>query len=356
MWLLSTATAELKFFNDPEAIPGGYAILSHVWLSEGEDTFQAPSTPTTVSEAKTTDSDDPRDLISPKVCAFLKLAQRDGYEWAWSDTCCIDKASSAELTEAINSMFRYYQLSDVCYVYLADVPPGPFGKLFAQSRWHTRGWTLQELIAPKTVLFMAADWTLIGSKYELADELERVAKVPVEVLRFDKDVAEVSVAARMSWAARRKTTRVEDEAYCLFGLFGINMPTLYGEGQNAFYRLQQEIMRTSIDTSLVAWGTVTPVSSVEELLRRARMAAGHLQGYEFLLAPRVECYRYHAYTEFDESRRFLCAQEVSRFFALTQSICILTSIGTLLHSVKTDLAKSRLSKQSPPMAFYACFP
>ena len=178
--------------------------------------------------------------------------------WAWADTCCINKTSSAELTEAINSMFQYYSRSEVCYAYLSDVPPLPTQGIvtwgFINSVWHTRGWTLQELIAPKVVVFMTSDWTRIGTKYELADELQKInGYPPASVLRFEKDITEMSVAQRMSWAANRETTRVEDEAYSLFGLFGISIPTLYGEGRNSFYRLQEEIMRTSTDTSLIAW-------------------------------------------------------------------------------------------------------
>ena len=152
-------------------------------------------------------------------------------------------------------MYRYYALSDVCYVYLRDVTHGPEWELeFAASVWHRRGWTLQELLAPHVVSFVDHEWTPLGTKADLAPLLSTVTRVPVEVLRFEKDIADVCIAGRMSWAAARQTTRVEDEAYCLMGLFGVNMPTLYGEGQKAFYRLQEEIMKTSTDTSLFAWG------------------------------------------------------------------------------------------------------
>ncbi|KAH9914372.1 HET-domain-containing protein [Epithele typhae] len=256
MWLLCTRTAELKSFARPEDVPGGYAILSHVWEPPGkEDTFQR-----ILDLEKQAES--PRDLVSPKIRQFLTFAEKDGYSWAWADTCCIDKESSAQLTEAINSMFRYYALADVCYAYLSDVTAENWDVMslttiatfFETSKWHGRGWTLQELIAPKTVLFFAVDWTPLGTKFELAKSLEAATGIPQAVLRMEMDVTEISIAARMSWAARRKTTRVEDEAYSLFGLFGINLPTLYGEGQNAFYRLQEGIMKTSADTSLFAWG------------------------------------------------------------------------------------------------------
>ena len=154
-------------------------------------------------------------------------------------------------------MFRYYALSDVCYVYLSDVPPGASSDYtaFRASRWHERGWTLQELIAPHNVLFMSQDWTPLGNKHMLADVLEEVTSIPASVLRLEEDFSTMSVAARMSWAARRKTTRVEDEAYSLFGLFGVSIPTIYGEGKNAFNLLQEEeILRSSVDKTLLVWG------------------------------------------------------------------------------------------------------
>ena len=168
-------------------------------------------------------------------------------------------------------MFRYYALSDVCYVYLHDVDLtgdpslGSWTVQFERSRWHQRGWTLQELLAPRNVQFMTKDWTRIGTKIFLADMLQQITGIPAAVLRFEQDVADMSVAARLSWAAGRRTTRVEDEAYCLFGLFGINMPTMYGEGRDAFYRLQEEIMRTSTDTSLLVWGECLRCATRERL-------------------------------------------------------------------------------------------
>ena len=210
-------------------------------------------------------STNPRDLVGRKLQQFCIVAEQHGYRWAWADTCCIDKTSSAELEEAINSMWTYYALAEVCYVYLADVPSKPSLALnnsegpFARSRWHKRGWTLQELIAPRTLVFMSCDWERLGTKAELADCLAQITHVPASVLTFRKALADVSVAQRMSWAADRKTTRLEDEAYCLMGIFNINMPTLYGEGGKAFYRLQEEIMRTYIDTSILAWGEPSKV-------------------------------------------------------------------------------------------------
>ena len=253
MWLLSTSRAELKFFVTPESVPGGYAILSHVW-DQTEQTFQD------VQALRSRWRRKPRTRVSTKIKQFCKLAQRHGYQWAWIDTCCIDKTSSSELSEAINSMFRYYALSQVCYAYLGDVASDcPLQELFSEfwrSRWHTRGWTLQELLAPRLVVFVSRDWKVLGTKAELADVLDRITGIPKRVLRLEEELEDISIAARMSWAANRKTTRPEDEAYCLMGIFGINMPTLYGEGQNAFQRLQEEIMKQSPDTTLFAWGSL----------------------------------------------------------------------------------------------------
>ena len=217
-----------------------------------------------------------RDCVSGKVRNFLITAEEHGFDWAWADTCCIDKTSSAELTEAINSMFLYYTHSDVCYVYLRDVIAGQSDMhvAFMQSQWHERGWTLQELLAPKHVIFMDRYWKRLGTKYELAEIMDEYTegRPPASVLRFEVDLSEMSIAARMSWASRRKTTRVEDQAYCLFGLFGINMPPLYGEGTNAFYRLQEEIMKTSPDTSLFAWSEC-PIDTGKQS-RRLALPAG----------------------------------------------------------------------------------
>lgn len=124
---------------------------------------------------------------------------------------------------------------------------------FGASRWFTRGWTLQELIAPATVEFYAQDWTRIGTKEELSHVLSQITGIDEPTLK-GRDVKEVSVAKRMmSWASKRVTTRIEDIAHCLIGIFGVNLPLLYGEGEAAYIRLQEEIMKSSDDQSLFAW-------------------------------------------------------------------------------------------------------
>ncbi|KAK3394988.1 hypothetical protein B0H63DRAFT_518057 [Podospora didyma] len=173
------------------------------------------------------------------------------------DTCCIDKASSADLSAAIKSMFNWYQSAAVCYIYLCDVDEDgdihdPDSQFF-NSRWFTRGWTLQELIAPEKLEFYQSDWTKIGDKSTMTSLLHEITGIDEVLLEETKCLLRMSVAKRMSWAARRETTRAEDIAYCVMGIFDVNMPMLYGEGPKAIIRLQEEIMKESDDQSLFAW-------------------------------------------------------------------------------------------------------
>ena len=291
MWLVSTDRAELHFFPDPSRVPGGYAILSHTW-NEQEQTFQETRA---LQEHCTVTLENPRELSSAKIRNACLIAEQDGYRWIWIDTCCIDKTSSTELSEAINSMFRWYACAEVCYAHLEDVPSGCArtleqpGSAFRRARWHTRGWTLQELLAPALVVFVSNEWANLGTKQDLAPLLSSITGIRVSVLARRKTFFVASVAERMSWASRRHTRRVEDEAYCLLGLFGINMPTIYGEGRQAFQRLQQEIARQSIDTSLFAWGnTYTAKDEVRSPVKLKRMWAdfhGLSKEGRFLFAP-----------------------------------------------------------------------
>ena len=254
MWLLSTDRAELHYFSDPEDIPGGYAILSHVWGNREQLFHHTPKFDETLPSSRP----NARDAASLKVRQICIIAEQDGLRWLWNDTCCIDKSSSAELSEAINSMYRYYSLSEVCYAYLADVGDTIDGVSFKSSRWHRRGWTLQELIAPPLVVFISSKWEKLGTKADHATLLSDITHIPVEMLLMERPVSSFSIAQRMSWAYERRTTRVEDRAYSLLGIFSVNMTTIYGEGQRAFQRLQEEIMKQSVDPSLFAWGYVSP--------------------------------------------------------------------------------------------------
>ena len=256
MWLLSTERAELHDFSGPEdpSIMGGYAILSHTW-GKDEQTFK--QTQALCERCKET-GENPRDLATPKVRESCILAERRGYQWIWNDTCCIDQTNSREHSEAIKSMFKWYSLAEVCFAHLEDVPGGcdlhARDSAFKKARWHTRGWTLQELIAPSLVVFVSHDWKTIGTKTELAALLQKVTGVWKKVLTGEVHHSRLCVARRMRWASGRSTKHVEDEAYCLMGLFNIHIPTIYGEGRNAFQRLQHELMKQSFDTSLFAWG------------------------------------------------------------------------------------------------------
>jgi hypothetical protein len=170
----------------------------------------------------------------------------------------IDKTSSAELSEAINSMYKWYEQADICYAYLSDIATAERTAraetmAFKNSKWFTRGWTLQELIAPRSVEFYARDWTDLGTKSSRQDEISIVTGIDVRILDGE-DPAICNVAERLSWAATRTTTRIEDAAYCLLGLFQVHMPLLYGEGERALIRLQEEILKTTEDYTLLARG------------------------------------------------------------------------------------------------------
>ncbi|EIW62948.1 HET-domain-containing protein, partial [Trametes versicolor FP-101664 SS1] len=225
MRLLNTTTKRFHWFEDPRSV--SYAILSHVWAKPGDG--------------------------SPPEQMFCSVAAADGYHFVWLDFGCIDQSSSAELSEAINSMYEWYRHAAVCYAYLADVGcPGAVNHgahpsipptQFCDSVYFRRGWTLQELIAPSVVIFLSAKWTVIGTKHNLAAVIERATRIDAAILTHRRALDTVSVARRMSWAARRETTKPEDEAYCLLGIFGVHMQPMYGEGEYAFVRLQEEICK-----------------------------------------------------------------------------------------------------------------
>lgn len=319
-----------------------YAILSHTWSQQADDEVFFEDVIIGTASCKPGFS---------KITSTLAQAREEGHEYVWIDTCCINKDSSAELQEAINSMYQWYHNAATCYVYLADVdevPPNPwrgyyqasdgydlkqalladestftqteldfsgkpenqllnesyfsnqlvppvtlqqcvlkshrnaclpvvldaiasegdrsdgarcyssFHKFKAQflgCRWFTRGWTLQELLAPEDMQFFSQDWSYIGRKYGLCCLLSKATGIDVRYLTHDLNMTNADIATRMSWAANRETTRDEDIAYCLMGIFAVNMGMLYGEGDRAFIRLQEEIMRQSADHSLFMWKT-----------------------------------------------------------------------------------------------------
>lgn len=249
MRLLNTKTLEFEeFFNPPE-----YAILSHRW-GPSEVTFEQYQTGTNI-EGQGYD----------KITQSCKFAQSRGRKYIWIDTCCIDKRSSSELSEAINSMWSWYADAKECYAYLSDVTTPPPDRPLNSgnhkpSKWFSRGWTLQELLAPRVIVFCNSDWDIIGLKQDpaLLAEISNITSIPQGCLSSHFSLNNACVAQKLSWAARRVTTRKEDMAYCLLGLLGINMPLLYGEGTKAFLRLQQEIIRQTDDESIFAWRYAAP--------------------------------------------------------------------------------------------------
>ena len=263
MRLLQTRTRQFGEFFDSQ-IPQ-YAILSHRW-GDHEVSFKEMRKGTA-----------PHGSGMAKIENYCQTAAARGFDWAWVDTCCIDKRSSAELSEAINAMFKWYERSGECYVHLSDVEysshelsegwPSLRAK-FRKSSWFTRGWTLQELLAPQNskILFFDANWNEIGGLPQLASDVSEITGIEECYMDFKQSSessewvaalapgADASVAKRMSWVSRRQTSREEDIAYCLLGLFDVNMSLLYGEGaKRAFYRLQIEIMMKMDDESLFAW-------------------------------------------------------------------------------------------------------
>ena len=250
MRLLHAEFLYFKEFFDDEIPP--YAILSHRWEGKevGFHDFEAAK-----------ERDGPEFSKIKNFCSFVSRQRSRMVDWVWIDTCCIDKKSSAELSEAINSMFQWYKKAWICYAYLSSVDAGPWSvqeQRFRQSPWFTRGWTLQELIAPTSLRFLDRQWNIIGNKSELGAEISAITGIGEHYLNLSprKRIAldHTSIATKMSWVSKRKTSRLEDMAYCLLGIFDINMPLLYGEGgRKAFMRLQLEIIRKSDDESIFAW-------------------------------------------------------------------------------------------------------
>lgn len=220
-----------------------YAILSHTWGRDSEEvTFQ-----------ELTQKSGKHKAGYQKLVFCGKQARRDGLDYFWVDTCCIDKTSSAELTEAINSMFKWYQGAQKCYVYLADVvkeggaddqddklSQPAWTSAFRGSKWFTRGWTLQELIAPSQVEFFSSNEQRLGDKSSLEQIVHEVTRIPLRALQ-GCPLLEFGVEERISWLTGRGTTRAEDMAYSLLGILGITISIIYGEGEeSAFRRIRRE--------------------------------------------------------------------------------------------------------------------
>jgi hypothetical protein len=244
MRLINVRTLALEEFFGDQIPP--YAILSHTWGPNHEEV-----------QFKDIESGCANRKPGYRKIEYLcKQAAKDILYWAWCDTCCIDKSSSAELSESINSMYQWYQGAEICYAYLSDVlttdADPEYKRDIQQSRWFTRGWTLQELLAPETVYFYNRDWNFLGDKDSFQDEIWDITGVNFGAMNYPWSLPSYSIATRMSWASRRTTTRIEDQAYCMLGILGVHMPLLYGEGHNAFRRLQEELIKISDDETIFA--------------------------------------------------------------------------------------------------------
>ncbi|KIM93072.1 hypothetical protein OIDMADRAFT_74511, partial [Oidiodendron maius Zn] len=244
--LLRSETGRFSFtkeFASNDVIPR-YAILSHTWgIDDEEVTFEDLTKGTGKNKHG-----------YKKIQFCGEQAWEDGLQYFWIDTCCIDKANNAELSEAINSMFRWYQIATKCYVYLSDVSITkrkaskeaselPWELSFRVSRWFTRGWTLQELLAPTSVEFFSKEWKRLGDKQSLSQKIHEITRIP-ELALQGASLSQFSVNERLSWKDGRHTKLEEDKAYSLLGIFGVYIPPIYSEGTGgAFKRLMDEITK-----------------------------------------------------------------------------------------------------------------
>ena len=219
-----------------------YAILSHRWSTHEDDeiTFKE------ITEG----------TYDKKKSGYNKLqfcsvrAKLDGLDYFWVDTCCIDQSDQNELSVAIYSMFRWYQKAFKCYVYLADIYIGDRDdqstiaakeSALSKSEWFSRGWTLQELLAPQRVEFYTRDSVCLGNKSSLDLQIAAITNIPIQALQ-GWSLSRFTPEEIFSWVERRHTKKAEDKAYCLLGVFSVSMLLDYGEGEKmAFFRLRSEI-------------------------------------------------------------------------------------------------------------------
>ncbi|KAI0179550.1 HET-domain-containing protein [Hypoxylon sp. FL1284] len=301
-------TTTLGFQEVPDLqlhkLKNGYSILSHRW-TWGEDEIQYVDILSMGDTVKAKKG-------FAKFTGACALAKSLGHELIWIDTCCINKADAAELSEAINSMYRWYSKSQVCIAYLQDVNSE---SMIRESVWFERGWTLQELIAPRSVKFYGHSWNYLGSKAGLSSTIVAKTGIPADVLKNAKHPRACSVAQRMSWAAKRTTQRIEDRAYSLMGLFDVNMPMIYGERGQAFIRLQEHIIAKSADESIFVWS----LDLLEDSTRDAK------QVHCGLLASSPACFaRCGDIINTGGSRGF----QISQFGLIISSPAMMNTLGT----------------------------
>lgn len=271
MRLLQTdSNGVLRLVSVSDSRATSYAILSHTWAQDdSEVTFE-----------------DIEDGTAPEKAGYYKLrfcaeqAKRDGLEYFWVDTCCIKKSDLAELAEAITSMFRWYSHAKKCYVLLSDVSSrkrdydgaaGAWEESFRSSRWFKRGWTLQELLAPRIVEFFSRNGDRLGDKSSLEQEIHAITKIPVAALRGEP-VSRFQSSQIMQWASQRHTKKEEDQAYCLAGIFGVSVRPNYGEGrESAMRHLKSEIANLAQSQLHEAQAPISQISEESARDRRRRL-------------------------------------------------------------------------------------
>ncbi|THU88053.1 hypothetical protein K435DRAFT_730246 [Dendrothele bispora CBS 962.96] len=235
--LIATRTGKFVDFSLGQPVPP-YAILSHRWLDAKEEV--------NFNDYLHLRSETQKKAGYRKIVEARRKAANDYLEYIWIDTCCIDKSNESESDRNINSMYFYYQNSQICYVYLSDVwvkASLRAGATIWGTEWFKRGWTLQELVAPKRLIFFKADWEPIGERHQLTSVIHHLTGIPPSVLNGSTPVESLDICTRMSWCAGRKTTKPEDMAYCLFGILGVSMATDYSEGsRSAFTRLDEALV------------------------------------------------------------------------------------------------------------------
>ncbi|KAG2353482.1 heterokaryon incompatibility protein-domain-containing protein [Suillus spraguei] len=243
---------EIERIQDVVAAYFGYVMLSHRW--EGTEPLLHDI------QGKVVYDLDPVGGIA-KLQSFCETARDKGYRWAWVDTCCIDQTNNVEVQQSVNSMFIWYRHSTLTIIYLSDVPPSSQPGALANSAWNTRGWTVQEFLAPRLVLFYQKDWSpylddrspnhkdsLVIMK-EMGDATGIDAQALIAFRPGMRDARE-----KLQWVSARVTTWQEDIAYSLFGIFGVRLPVIYGEKkQSALGRLLQEVVAQSGDISALDW-------------------------------------------------------------------------------------------------------
>ncbi|KAJ4358685.1 uncharacterized protein N0V89_003269 [Didymosphaeria variabile] len=344
MRLINIWTNKLESFTSE--IPT-YVILSHTWGTDSEEvTFQEmlvdpgdrpPSTTLKPGYRKIfrTCQNAQHYNLSNEASIYHQdrlLHQDQRIEHAWIDTCCIDKSSSAELSEAINSMYKYYLEAVVCFAYLSDMTAN-LGT-FETSRWFTRGWTLQELVAPRSIRFYDKSWAFRGTRHTFRDVIQRVTHIST----FEY-TSELPVAVRMSWASQRHTTRVEDLAYCLMGIFDVNMPLLYGEGKKAFIRLQEEIIKQNPDLSIFAWTNPLP-SMFSGLL--AESPQWFRDGHELEAAPSIRT----VYSEFSVTNQGIRFREYPlKYYKPTGCLVLVLGHQSRSQRMRLGLLLRQISKE-----------